>query len=52
VGDHRRLGEAILETLAAPPDSAFLREAAAEYNAILSARRYLEALRLPVRATG
>ena len=52
VGDHRRLGEAILETLAGPPDSAFLREAAAEYNANLSARRYLEALRLPVRATG
>jgi glycosyltransferase involved in cell wall biosynthesis len=49
VGAHRQLGEAMLATLERPHESSLLREAAAEYNANLSARRYLEVLGLKGR---
>lgn len=48
-GDHVRLAAGILETLDAPRPREFLRQAAAEYRAELSAGRYLEILGL-VRA--
>jgi glycosyltransferase involved in cell wall biosynthesis len=46
VGDPARLAEAILETLNNPKAPDFLKQAAAEYRAELSASRYLEILGL------
>jgi glycosyltransferase involved in cell wall biosynthesis len=42
VGDDQGLAEAMLKTLQAPPDGAFLREAIREYTQEISARHYLE----------
>lgn len=49
VGDPRRLAEAIIEALTTPHEAAFLRQAAEEYRAELSASRYLEILGLSGR---
>ncbi|KPV39146.1 glycosyl transferase family 1 [Thiohalorhabdus denitrificans] len=44
VGDAEALGRALADTLAEPPESAFLQEAAAPFEAEASARAYLAAL--------
>jgi glycosyltransferase involved in cell wall biosynthesis len=44
VGDYEALACAIEETLEHPPDPAVLKEAAARYNVVTSASRYLEVL--------
>ena len=46
VGDHAALARAMLATLDAPPDPAFLATAAADYTMEESARAYLRALQL------
>ncbi len=47
VGDVPALADAILETLATPPESEWLKGAVQEYTMEKSAARYLEALGLP-----
>jgi len=44
VGNYEALARAIEETLEHPPDPAVLKEAAARYNVVTSASRYLEVL--------
>ncbi len=50
VGDVPAMASAILETLADPPDSEWLKGAVQEYTMEKSATRYLEALGLPLEA--
>jgi glycosyltransferase involved in cell wall biosynthesis len=46
VGDVQAMAEAILATLAQPPDRQRLRAAATRYDMVTNARRYLEAMGL------
>ena len=50
VGDSERLAEAMLYTLAEPPNPARLKDAVAEYTIARSAQRYLEVLGLDASA--
>ncbi|MET0091768.1 MAG: glycosyltransferase [Candidatus Thiodiazotropha sp.] len=50
VGDVPAMANAILETLADPPDSEWLKGAVQEYTMEKSAARYLEALGLPLES--
>lgn len=47
VGDHEAMAEAMLRTLEAPPETAFLQEAARAYTQEEASRRYLELLIRP-----
>lgn len=49
VGDVRALAEAMEQTLAAPPDSVFLKRAISEYTVDSSSKKYLETLLGPDR---